>query len=172
MGWDVSELLPLSDILFILQMIWIWKATVENRITRRKPVPVLLCPPQIPHELARARTWASAERSRRQTVWAMARPIVATKVIRLTDALEFIKTSCKNGTYQDTRFHAHCRLGKRPRIPYDRHIKCENDRLMTCKDGSQTNRLCHWILRQSPGSAFSKWKPPRPPEAMKLSWRG
>jgi hypothetical protein len=29
-----------------------------NRSTRRKPDPVLLCPPQIPHDLTRARTLA------------------------------------------------------------------------------------------------------------------
>jgi hypothetical protein len=32
----------------------------ENRSTRRKPSPVPLCPPQIPHKLTRARTRASA----------------------------------------------------------------------------------------------------------------
>jgi hypothetical protein len=40
-----------------------------------KPVPVPLCPPQIPHELTRARTRASAVKDRRLTTWAMvARP--------------------------------------------------------------------------------------------------
>jgi hypothetical protein len=32
----------------------------EHRSTRRKPVPVPLFPPQIPHDLTRARTWAAA----------------------------------------------------------------------------------------------------------------
>jgi hypothetical protein len=38
-----------------------------------KPVPVPLCPPQIPHGLTRDRTRASAVRGWRLTVWAMAR---------------------------------------------------------------------------------------------------
>jgi hypothetical protein len=39
-----------------------------------KPVPVPLCPPQIPHGLTRDRTQASAVGGRRLTAWAMARP--------------------------------------------------------------------------------------------------
>jgi hypothetical protein len=39
----------------------------ENRSTRRKPTPVPLCPPQLPHELTRARTRAAAVESRRVT---------------------------------------------------------------------------------------------------------
>jgi hypothetical protein len=31
-----------------------------NLSTWRKPAPVPLCPPQIPHDLARTRAWASA----------------------------------------------------------------------------------------------------------------
>jgi hypothetical protein len=34
-----------------------------NRSTRRKPAPMPLCPPQIPHDLTRARTRAAAVRS-------------------------------------------------------------------------------------------------------------
>jgi hypothetical protein len=45
-----------------------------NRSTRRKPVSVLLCPPQIPHDLSLARTRAAAVGSRRLTAWAVARP--------------------------------------------------------------------------------------------------
>jgi hypothetical protein len=36
-----------------------------NRSTRRKPAPVSLYPPQIPHDLTRARTRAAAVGSRR-----------------------------------------------------------------------------------------------------------
>jgi hypothetical protein len=46
-----------------------------NRSTRRKPAPVPLCPPQIPHHLTWARTRAAAVGSRRLTAYAMARPI-------------------------------------------------------------------------------------------------
>jgi hypothetical protein len=45
-----------------------------NRSTRRKSVPVPLCPPQIPRDLTWARTRAVAVESRRPTAWAMARP--------------------------------------------------------------------------------------------------
>jgi hypothetical protein len=38
-----------------------------NRNTRRKPAPVPLCPPQIPHDLTRARTRDAAVESRRLT---------------------------------------------------------------------------------------------------------
>jgi hypothetical protein len=31
-----------------------------NRSTRRKPAPVQLCPPQVPHEVSRVRTWPAA----------------------------------------------------------------------------------------------------------------
>jgi hypothetical protein len=41
-----------------------------------KPVPVPLCPPQIPHGLTRDRTRASAVGGRRLNAWAMARPSV------------------------------------------------------------------------------------------------
>jgi hypothetical protein len=45
-----------------------------NRSTRRKLSPVVLCPPQIPHDLTRARTQAAVVGSRRLTAWATARP--------------------------------------------------------------------------------------------------
>jgi hypothetical protein len=44
-----------------------------NRSTRRKPVPVSLCPPQSPHA-ARTRTRAAVLGSQRLTAWAAARP--------------------------------------------------------------------------------------------------
>jgi hypothetical protein len=44
------------------------------RSTRRKPAPVPLCPPQIPHDLTWDRTRAAAVGSQRLTVRAMARP--------------------------------------------------------------------------------------------------
>jgi hypothetical protein len=44
-----------------------------NRSTRRNPAAVPLCPPQIPYDLTRTRTWAAVG-SRRLTAWATARP--------------------------------------------------------------------------------------------------
>jgi hypothetical protein len=38
-----------------------------NRSTQRKPAPVPLCPPQIPHDLTRDLTRAAAVENRRQT---------------------------------------------------------------------------------------------------------
>jgi hypothetical protein len=60
--------------------VWVWRATVkwywQGKIEEfgEKPVPVLLCPPQIPHVLTRGRTWDFAVRGRRLTAWAMALP--------------------------------------------------------------------------------------------------
>jgi hypothetical protein len=46
-----------------------------NRSTRRKPAPVSLCPPQIPHDQTRARTWVAAVGSQRLTASATVWPI-------------------------------------------------------------------------------------------------
>jgi hypothetical protein len=51
-------------------------AVAGNRSTRRKPVPMLLCPLQIPHDLTWDRTRAAAVGSGRLTAWAKARPKV------------------------------------------------------------------------------------------------
>jgi hypothetical protein len=48
-----------------------------NRSTRRQPATVLLCPPQIPHDLTRIRTRTATVGSRRLTAWAAARPSFA-----------------------------------------------------------------------------------------------
>jgi hypothetical protein len=47
-----------------------------SRSTRRKPAPVPLCPPQIPHDLTWDRTRAAGVGSQRITARAMARPRV------------------------------------------------------------------------------------------------
>jgi hypothetical protein len=83
--WDETvpvELRPLTGPLSIPQMIheWIWSSggmilTGENRRTLRNPVPVPLCPPQIPHGLSWEWTRAAVVRSRRLTSWAMAGPL-------------------------------------------------------------------------------------------------
>jgi hypothetical protein len=43
--------------------------------TWRKPAPVPLCPPKIPHDLTWARTWAATLGSQQLIAWAMACPI-------------------------------------------------------------------------------------------------
>jgi hypothetical protein len=73
-------MLTYVSILRIPQMIWVWRGTVEwywqgkTEELGENPVPVPLCPPQIPNGLNRARTRASAVRDRRPTTSAMARP--------------------------------------------------------------------------------------------------
>jgi hypothetical protein len=57
-----------------------WQGKIEE--LGEKPVPVPLCPPQIPHGLPRARTPASAVRGRRLTTWDRARPSVQPSVSR------------------------------------------------------------------------------------------
>jgi hypothetical protein len=49
-----------------------------NRDTRRKPAPVLLCPPQIPRDQTRAQTPAAAVESQRLAALAVVRPNTGT----------------------------------------------------------------------------------------------
>jgi hypothetical protein len=52
---------------------WNWHGKPEE--LGEKPVPVSLCPPQIPHGLTWDRTRAFAVGGRRLTAWALARPL-------------------------------------------------------------------------------------------------
>jgi hypothetical protein len=52
---------------------WNWHGKTE--LLGEKPVPVPLCPPQIPHAPTRDRTGVSAVGGRLLTAWAMARPL-------------------------------------------------------------------------------------------------
>jgi hypothetical protein len=111
--------------LLIPQMIWVWRATVEWYILQgkieelgKKPVPVPLCSPQIPHGLIRVRTRSSAVRGQRLTTWAMARPAVlvtsycyrvvshkATHALRLFSDLLFISNWVQIILDPSTRAH-------------------------------------------------------------------
>jgi hypothetical protein len=51
-----------------------WMSGRENRSTGRKSARVPLCPPQISHDLTRARIRAAAVRSRRLTAWTTTGP--------------------------------------------------------------------------------------------------
>jgi hypothetical protein len=84
-GWDWVHLVrrPLTGLLYQPLTIDDECAVVGgmrigkgNRSTRRKPAPVSLWPPQIPHDLTWDRTRAAAVGSLRLTAWAMARPTV------------------------------------------------------------------------------------------------
>jgi hypothetical protein len=65
-GWDyVSELRPLTGLLFIPQMIYEsgeprWNDIDKGKTEKlaEKPVPMQLYPPQIPHGLTQVQTWA------------------------------------------------------------------------------------------------------------------
>jgi hypothetical protein len=61
---------------------WNWQEKTE--VLGEKPVPVPLCPPQIPRGLTRDRIRASGVGRRRLTVWAMARPTGLSYEVRNT----------------------------------------------------------------------------------------
>jgi hypothetical protein len=69
------------------------KISRGNRSTRRKPAPMPLRPPQITHDLTRARTLAAAVGSLRLTAWAMARPMEGLKcpVYRVLKPFSYVK---------------------------------------------------------------------------------
>jgi hypothetical protein len=75
-----------------------------NRSTRRKPGPVPLCPPQIPHDLTCDRTRPAAVGIQRLTAWAMARPLY-----RLSDG--------KRSNCLIINFQSECTYHKRGYIP-------------------------------------------------------
>jgi hypothetical protein len=79
-----------------------------------EPVPVPLCPPQIPHELTWDRTRASAVRGRRLTAWAMARPTLtllhsATEVLSSVSITAILTSRALESTHAATCFV--CQLG-------------------------------------------------------------
>jgi hypothetical protein len=83
MEWDCAHLVHRPPIGLLYQP-WIiddecgtvggMRIGLGSRSTWRKPAPVPLCPPRIPHDVTWAWTWAIAVGSPRLTAWAMARP--------------------------------------------------------------------------------------------------
>jgi hypothetical protein len=57
--------------------IGVMRVSRGNRSTQKKPDPVPRCPPQVPHDLTRARTRAAAVGSRRRTGSVMAWPLIS-----------------------------------------------------------------------------------------------
>jgi hypothetical protein len=101
-GWDRVHFVrrSLTGLLYHLRMIDDECGAVggmiigrRNRSTRRKPAPVPLCSPQIPHDLTWARTRATAVGSRRLTAWAMARPCYFLSLRALSSEFHFITAS-------------------------------------------------------------------------------
>jgi hypothetical protein len=76
MGWDWVHLVrrPLNGLLYPPRMIGEDECGAVGGSTQRKPAPVPLCPPQMPHYLTRARTQTAAVGSRRLTAWALTWP--------------------------------------------------------------------------------------------------
>jgi hypothetical protein len=85
-SWGGMRLSPLGTSATILSVVtapdgrwwWVWCSRWNENwqgklSTRKKPAPVPLCPPQIPHYLTWARTRAAAVGIRLLTAWAMAR---------------------------------------------------------------------------------------------------
>jgi hypothetical protein len=78
MGRDyVFELRPWTGVLLTPDMLNVYGEPRWNDVDRgklgEKSIPVLLCSPQIPHGLTRARTRSSPATVRRLNAWAMAR---------------------------------------------------------------------------------------------------
>jgi hypothetical protein len=81
LGWGETE--PLIGLLYQPRMIddecgavGGMKIGRGNRIAQKKPTPMPLCPPQIPHDLTWTRTRTAAVGSRRLTALAMAQPSI------------------------------------------------------------------------------------------------
>jgi hypothetical protein len=97
-GETVSELRPLTDLLFFPQLMmyeygtlvewWHWQGKIEK--LGEKPVPLPLFPPQIPHGMTRARSRDSVVGGRRLTVWTMARPIPWLILVTLLPLLSIV----------------------------------------------------------------------------------
>jgi hypothetical protein len=89
-----------------------------NRSTRRKPAPMPLRPPQIPHNVTWNRTQPSVVGSRRQTAWAMARPCVLhlEVVFRPVTWATWVCTN-KNHAVQFLHLRRHCFVIKMEPVP-------------------------------------------------------
>jgi hypothetical protein len=114
-GWDWIHLVrrPLTGLLYQPRMIDDERGAVGglrigrgNRSARRKPTPVPLCPPQIPHDLFWARSQASAVGSRRLTFWAMIRPLPNTNWVDTSPY--FFKTRFNPSAYASISHDASC----------------------------------------------------------------
>jgi hypothetical protein len=81
--------------------------------TRRKPAPASLCPPQIPHDLTRARNLAVAVRSLQLTAWAMARPYFGVSIAAkfCSDSMQ-LWINFSSQKLRDTREVLGCQPGK------------------------------------------------------------
>ena len=113
--------------------------TEENRSTRRKIVPVLLCPPKVP------RTRASAVRACRLTTWAMAGPIE----LRCDDVHEheICLVSETSRTALGPRWPIHC-------VPGSLCPVVQRPRRKADKQTSFTAEVNEWICAFTPPYTF------------------
>jgi hypothetical protein len=75
--WRWREIWLVFSFFQVMEQRWNEIDRGKSKYSGRKPVPVSLCPPQIPHGLTRDRTRPCAVRIRRLTAWAMARPFLS-----------------------------------------------------------------------------------------------
>jgi hypothetical protein len=68
-----------------------WNRQGKTEVLGEKPVPVPLCPPQMPQGLTRDRTCFSALGGRQLTAWAMARPCSITLLIIVRVSTSVVK---------------------------------------------------------------------------------
>jgi hypothetical protein len=61
-----------------------------NQSVRRKPIPLPLCPPWIPHYLTRAWTRAAAMGSQWLTAWAMARSFILVRKLMMNEMAKYL----------------------------------------------------------------------------------
>jgi hypothetical protein len=122
--------------------------TGENRRTwRKKPVPVPLCPAQIPRGLSRVRTRASAVRGRRLTTWAMARPQTAS-LNKLQTNNRRVWETCISSTV--AKLQVPCRgctwygAAVTWRAPDDGPCWHTNWLIMTARPSHDDRKLCTW----------------------------
>jgi hypothetical protein len=83
--------------------------TGENEELGEKPVPVPLCPPQIPHGLARERTRASAVTDRRLTITQVYLSHGTAALINLQALLLYLVQHSVETTYYIVNGHCSCR---------------------------------------------------------------
>jgi hypothetical protein len=127
-----------------------WQEKTEE--LGEKPVPLPLCPPQIPHGLTRARTPASAVRDRRLTTWAMARP---------RTALQSCQQSCshllKMTVFWDVAPTSLVEIDRRFRNAYCRHYQSDESVLyQTAQRNIPEDNHLHTCRRESSCSSLSR----------------
>jgi hypothetical protein len=136
-----------------------------NRSTRRKPAPAPLCPPQIPHDQARALTRAAAVESQWLTTWAVAGPkiwvflaLVWIFIWRINigwyriiyepyrDTLAIIRTNAYCNCLSLSKGYAYKQNKHRP-TPHPRAIKQETEGYSRIRAGAKITTVLSFVTR-------------------------